>query len=113
MADQSSTPRDEELEREDSEIEPENVEELSPLTGQEAALAEAQAGPAQPGGAAPVSPAWLRVKLARHPKRPHALDYFQRLAPDFTELHGDRCFGDDAAIVCGYGHLSGRAVMLV
>jgi acetyl-CoA carboxylase carboxyl transferase subunit alpha len=113
MADQSSTPRDEELEREDSEIEPESAEELSPLAGVEAALAEPQAGPAQPGGTAPASPAWLRVKLARHPKRPHALDYFQRLTPDFTELHGDRCFGDDAAIVCGYGHLSGRAVMLV
>jgi acetyl-CoA carboxylase carboxyl transferase subunit alpha len=59
------------------------------------------------------SPARRRVKLARHPKRPHTLDYIQRLAPDFTEIHGDRGFGDDAAIVCGYGHLSGRPVMLV
>ncbi len=114
MADQSSTPRNEEVEREDSEIEPESAEELEPEDAKELSpLTEAQAEPAQPGGVESASPAWLRVKLARHPKRPHTLDYFQRLAPDFTEIHGDRCYGDDAAIVCGYGHLNGRAVMLV
>ncbi|MGO9240495.1 MAG: acetyl-CoA carboxylase carboxyltransferase subunit alpha [Bryobacteraceae bacterium] len=76
-------------------------------------MSEPQVEPAQPQGAEPANPAWQRVKLARHPKRPHTLDYIQRLAPDFTEIHGDRRFGDDAAIVCGYGHVSGRAVMLV
>ena len=106
MADESSTPRSEELEREISALDPESVEDLSPL-------AQLQAEPEQSGGVEPANPAWLRVKLARHPKRPHALDYFQRLAPDFTEIHGDRCFGDDAAIVCGYGHVDGRAVMFV
>src|SRR5690348_11390545 len=44
---------------------------------------------------------WERVKIARHPERPHALDYIQRLCTDFVELHGDRLFGDDAAIIGG------------
>jgi acetyl-CoA carboxylase carboxyl transferase subunit alpha len=50
-----------------------------------------------------MNPAWERVQLARHPKRPHALDYIQRLITDFEELHGDRAYGDDAAIVGGFG----------
>lgn len=51
--------------------------------------------------------------MARHPKRPHALDYIQRIFTNFTELHGDRSFADDAAIVGGLGLLSGRAVMVI
>ena len=47
--------------------------------------------------------AWQRVQLARHLKRPHSLDYMQRLVTDFQEIHGDRRFGDDPAIVCGMG----------
>ncbi len=58
-------------------------------------------------------PAWQRVQLARHAKRPHALDYIQRLCPDFSELHGDRFFADDAAIVGGMGTLGGRPVMVL
>src|SRR6202008_3781539 len=46
-------------------------------------------------------PAWARVQLARHPQRPHMLDYTGRLLTNFQEIHGDRRFGDDAAIVCG------------
>jgi acetyl-CoA carboxylase carboxyl transferase subunit alpha len=42
---------------------------------------------------------WQRVKLARHPRRPYTLDYLRMIAPEFTELHGDRRFGDDPAIV--------------
>jgi acetyl-CoA carboxylase carboxyl transferase subunit alpha len=53
------------------------------------------------------------VQLARHPKRPHALDYIQRLFTDFREVHGDRLFGDDPAIVCGTGFLGGKPVMVV
>lgn len=56
--------------------------------------------------------AWERVQLARHPKRPHALDYMQRMFTDFQELHGDRCFGDDPAIVCGMARLDGQPVMV-
>jgi acetyl-CoA carboxylase carboxyl transferase subunit alpha len=44
---------------------------------------------------------WQRVQLARHPRRPHAVDYIERITTDFTELHGDRAFGDDPAIVAG------------
>jgi acetyl-CoA carboxylase carboxyl transferase subunit alpha len=67
----------------------------------------------------PVSPApqpneaWRRVLLARHPKRPHALDYISRLFSDFQELHGDRYFGDDAAVVSGFGFFEGRPVVVV
>ncbi|MDX2154737.1 MAG: acetyl-CoA carboxylase carboxyltransferase subunit alpha [Bryobacteraceae bacterium] len=59
-----------------------------------------------------VHPAYLRVKLARHPKRPHALDYIQRLFTGFEEIHGDRSFGDDPAIVCGMGFLDQQPVMI-
>src|SRR5215472_7609704 len=58
-------------------------------------------------------PAWQRVMLARHPKRPHAIDYIERLFAGFQEIHGDRAFGDDAAIMTGMAQLDGRAVMVV
>jgi acetyl-CoA carboxylase carboxyl transferase subunit alpha len=56
--------------------------------------------------------AWQRVQLARHAKRPHSLDYIQRLFTDFQEVHGDRRFGDDPAIVCGMGFFEGQPVMV-
>lgn len=66
---------------------------------------------------APVStetdPAYKRVQLARHPKRPHALDYIERICTGFTELHGDRAYGDDLAIVGGYAFLDGKPVMVI
>jgi acetyl-CoA carboxylase carboxyl transferase subunit alpha len=62
---------------------------------------------------APVNPAWERVQLARHPKRPHCQDYIQRLFTDFMELHGDRAFADDAAIIAGMALFDGKPVMLV
>jgi acetyl-CoA carboxylase carboxyl transferase subunit alpha len=61
----------------------------------------------------PPNPAWERVQLARHPKRPHALDYITRLTTSFLELHGDRSFGDDAAIVAGMAMFEGRPVMML
>ncbi len=57
--------------------------------------------------------AWQRVQNARHKDRPHTLDYIQRILTDFQEIHGDRLFGDDAAIVCGFGRLDGRPIMLI
>jgi len=57
--------------------------------------------------------AWQRVQNARHPKRPHTLDYVERILTNFHEIHGDRLFGDDPAIVCGMGKLDGRQIMLV
>jgi acetyl-CoA carboxylase carboxyl transferase subunit alpha len=72
-------------------------------------------GPEQPAAvdAALSSPHWQRVQLARHPKRPHSLDYIQRLFTDFQELHGDRRYGDDPAIVCGMGFFEGQPLMIV
>src|SRR6266853_6302890 len=61
----------------------------------------------------PTNPSWERVLLARHPKRPHALDYIQRLFTEFEELHGDRAFSDDHAIVAGMGWFDGKPVMVV
>jgi len=58
-------------------------------------------------------PAWRRVLLARHPKRPHSLDYIERLFTDFQEIHGDRSFGDDPAIVAGLGQFENRPVAVV
>jgi acetyl-CoA carboxylase carboxyl transferase subunit alpha len=54
-----------------------------------------------------------RVQLARHPKRPFTLDYIDRVFSDFIELHGDRAFRDDEAIVCGWARLENRSVMIV
>src|ERR1700720_4390166 len=61
----------------------------------------------------PSNPSWDRVQLARHPKRPHALDYIQRLITDFQELHGDRAYSDDHAIVAGMGWFDGSPVMIL
>jgi len=57
--------------------------------------------------------AWQRVQCARHPKRPHTLDYVEKLFTSFHEIHGDRLFGDDPAIVCGMGLFDGSPVMLI
>jgi acetyl-CoA carboxylase carboxyl transferase alpha subunit len=62
---------------------------------------------------APPTTAWDRVQLARHPRRPYTLDYLQLAFTDFLELHGDRLFGDDAAVVGGLAALEGRTVMVV
>ena len=56
---------------------------------------------------------WQRVQLARHPRRPHTLDFIERLFPNFTELHGDRRYGDDAAIVAGLGEFEGISVVVI
>ena len=57
--------------------------------------------------------AWQRVQLARHPRRPYTLDLIRLLTEDFVELHGDRLFGDDHAIVGGLARLEGRPVVVV
>ena len=49
----------------------------------------------------PPQTAWQKTELARHPQRPQALDYIERLFTDWSEIHGDRTFGDDPAIICG------------
>src|SRR6184192_2921220 len=57
--------------------------------------------------------AYQKVQLARHPQRPYFLDYMEHLCPDFVELHGDRKFGDDAAIVAGFGTIRNMSVCLI
>jgi acetyl-CoA carboxylase carboxyl transferase subunit alpha len=56
---------------------------------------------------------WQKVQLSRHPNRPYGLDYISRIFDGFCELHGDRTFGDDAAIVAGFARLRGRPVVVV
>lgn len=56
---------------------------------------------------------WQKVQLSRHPNRPYALDYIERIFVGFEELHGDRLFKDDAAIVGGPAELDGRKVMVI
>jgi acetyl-CoA carboxylase carboxyl transferase subunit alpha len=57
--------------------------------------------------------AWNRVELSRRSGRPYTLDYVQNIFTDFVELHGDRCFGDDPALVCGLARFDGRSVMVM
>jgi len=56
---------------------------------------------------------WQRVQVARHPKRPYALDYITALCTDFQELHGDRQFNDDRALIGGTAFFNGRSVMII
>ena len=56
---------------------------------------------------------WQRIQLARHPRRPYTLDYVKAVFNDFVELHGDRAFGDDKAMVCGFAILDGNPVAVL
>ena len=56
---------------------------------------------------------WQRVQIARHPDRPYTLDYIRMMTTDFVELHGDRQFADDFAIVAGFAQINGTQVMIV
>jgi acetyl-CoA carboxylase carboxyl transferase subunit alpha len=67
----------------------------------------------KPLDATPANPTWERVQLARHPKRPHTLDYIGRIFTKFVELHGDRAFGDDPAVVGGMAFFDDRPVMVI
>ena len=56
---------------------------------------------------------WQRTQLARHPRRPYSLDYIERICDSFEEIHGDRNFGDDAAIVAGLAWIDGKPLMVI
>src|SRR5690348_4967522 len=75
--------------------------------------ASANGEPPAGEAAAPDLTPWDKVQLARHPQRPHTLDYIRGLCEDFVELHGDRRFGDDAAMIGGLARFNGQAVMVV
>ena len=57
--------------------------------------------------------AWQKTELARHPQRPQSLDYIERLFTHWNEIHGDRTFGDDPAIVCGMARFHGEEILVV
>jgi acetyl-CoA carboxylase carboxyl transferase subunit alpha len=57
--------------------------------------------------------AWQKTELARHPQRPQTLDYIERIFNDFSEIHGDRSFGDDAAVICGMARFHGDEVLVI
>src|SRR5208282_1087754 len=59
------------------------------------------------------SVAWQKTELARHPQRPQTMDYVERLFTDFSEIHGDRGFGDDHAMVGGMARFHGHQVMVI
>lgn len=56
---------------------------------------------------------WQVAQVARHPQRPYTLDYLEAICPDFQELHGDRMYSDDAAIVAGIGRIAGRSAVII
>jgi acetyl-CoA carboxylase carboxyl transferase subunit alpha len=59
------------------------------------------------------SVAWEKTELARHPQRPYTLDYIERVFTDWSEIHGDRGFADDPAIICGMARFHGEEVMII
>jgi len=60
-----------------------------------------------------VSPAWDRIERARHPQRPYPMELIERIFTDFSEIHGDRAFGDDEAVACGMARLAGQEVLVI
>jgi acetyl-CoA carboxylase carboxyl transferase subunit alpha len=78
-------------------------------------MAEQEAGKlgqVQAAGAL-IPEAWVRTELARDPARPYPMDYIEALFTDFSEIHGDRAFGDDCAMTCGMARFHGDAVMVI
>src|SRR5271163_468770 len=63
--------------------------------------------------AAPTPEAWTKTELARHPQRPYPMDFIEALFTDFSEIHGDRAFGDDAAMTCGMASFHGAPVLVI
>jgi acetyl-CoA carboxylase carboxyl transferase subunit alpha len=66
-----------------------------------------------PNQAPVVSQAWARIERARHPQRPYPMDFIERIFTDFSEIHGDRAYGDDEAVACGMARLGDDEVMVI
>src|SRR5260370_11863632 len=66
-----------------------------------------------PPAPAPTPEAWIKTELSRHPQRPYPMDFIEALFTDFSEIHGDRAFGDDAAMSCGMACFHGEPVLVV
>ena len=76
-------------------------------------MSEQQTGSQTGSQGQPVSPAWIRIERARHPQRPYPMDFIERVFTDFSEIHGDRAFGDDEAVSCGMARLGDEEVMVI
>jgi acetyl-CoA carboxylase carboxyl transferase subunit alpha len=76
-------------------------------------MAEHEAGKPAQTVAASVPEAWRKTELARHPDRPYPMDFIEALFTDFSEIHGDRSFGDDPAMACAMATFHGRPVMVI
>src|ERR1700743_1244594 len=61
----------------------------------------------------PVPPAWTKTELARHPQRPDPMSFIESIFTDLSEIHGDRAFGDDPAMLCGFARFEGEEVMVI
>jgi acetyl-CoA carboxylase carboxyl transferase subunit alpha len=74
-------------------------------------MSEQEAGMSLQAQAA--SPAWVKVERARHPQRPYPMDFIETIFTDFSEIHGDRAFGDDEAVACGMARLDAEEVLVI
>ncbi|HEX7729546.1 MAG TPA: acetyl-CoA carboxylase carboxyltransferase subunit alpha [Terracidiphilus sp.] len=61
----------------------------------------------------PMTAAWSKVEKARHPQRPYPMDFIERIFTDFSEIHGDRAYGDDEAVACGMARLGSEEVLVI
>ena len=77
-------------------------------------MSEKQTAPSQPPAPSPAqSAAWLKIEKARHPQRPLPMDLMGYIFTDFSEIHGDRLYADDEAVVCGMARLNGKEVLVI
>ena len=67
----------------------------------------------KPSASPAAQAAWDRIERARHPQRPYPMEFIERIFTDFSEIHGDRAFGDDEAVACGMARLNGEEVLVI
>ncbi|ACB96486.1 acetyl-CoA carboxylase carboxyltransferase subunit alpha [Beijerinckia indica] len=101
-----------ELEAKIDELRTLNAQEDTPAIGEELTKLEAKAQKALGDLYASLTP-WQKTQVARHPQRPHFVDFVQGFIDDFTPLSGDRKFGDDAAIIGGFGWFEGQSICVI
>src|SRR6201996_8051063 len=76
-------------------------------------MAENVSPKSSPSAVSPVPEAWVKTELARHPQRPYPMDYIEAIFTDFSEIHGDRRFGDDEALAAGMARFHGEPVLVI
>jgi acetyl-CoA carboxylase carboxyl transferase subunit alpha len=82
-----------------------------PVSSDKEQMSEPEAGISLQAQAA--SPAWIRIERARHPQRPYPMDFIEKIFTDFSEIHGDRAYGDDEAVACGMARLGTEEVLVI